>query len=1107
MRHTKIKDFTRYTIFAMIAMIAVCCTGCTDENLAQSGTIGEERVLATLRFGYEDFEPLKLTTRSTLDEVAESRVKDIYLFIFVNGQRVYNHYFGSESQKGSESEVTSSTEECWWVQNHTNVENSEGYTEEDTHGVIRIEAPTMEGATMYLVANANAYTVNISPDKLNTVRTEEDLKALTAQLTGEVFTRYGYFPMTAKVEGVKVDKETVTSTAGDSENGLPARLVRLDAKVEVNIQAATGYSYEYEGTTQTVNTFVPESWKVVNLPKGATVIEDDIPGNSQADYFNTALNGFEDFEDVTFDDGGTTRNTTRHSFSFYMLENKQTPSAEKQITDEDYHKRELRSKKADGTYDTTGDTWQHAPENATYLEIKGYLSMYVEDADKNHQELGADVTYYIHLGNFKSDVNNYQVKRNTHHTYTITVKGVRHIEVEVSTSNDNEEGVTEGQSGAMGDIYVSQSSIMLFDAHYSQYLYSIDANQINIEQMAWYVHTPFGEKGSPKFNPGTTLADYDYRWVWFMLNPVENGEYSTRLQWYPGNKNKTGEEAGLTVGDEKHLMDVNEFVSFVKEQKNIYDADKSDNGVIDGKATVDGVEQTHAFLNGKINFTAFIDEYYYENHPITGEKTTSLWKQFVNERDRLMHILCGSNRSLDGESSVTNSVISIRQRSIQTPYNIDKATLYTAWGCETEDEAYDEQLYLYNEQNLKPGDNGFTAYHSDPSTCKNTSESNGLYNSALMIGLMTQTDETGKQMASYNSNLMWSKFINYENGDIDTQGDLVSCLNDNYKGLLYATLMRNRDNNGDGIINAGELRWYVASIGQLYGIYIGEPGIKSHDAHLYDKSFASEAEGTTVGGSGNYADCRKWRQHIVSSTQSGKVSTGATTVLWAEEGVSVSYYWQERTWSENNWGSQSVRCIRNLGMDYDSEEEAQEALTNESVQPELLIDYWLERNGSTIAKEDIDNITVSVNDVYVFDLTNVNEASLRSEPLGNLEMEATDEYHTMARPYKGFKTGELITSITDYSTLKADYLDLGLSPCPEGYHVPNVREAALMHIYCTKDNWWNSRDIISGSYFSNGTLSGNKVSSPTWYFGMNYASISPYRTVSIRPIMDWQPTE
>ena len=67
---------------------------CVDENFAPDASLGEGEVYATLAFGHESFEEVEISTRATLSEIAESRVENLFVYIFDNtGKRVYSHYY------------------------------------------------------------------------------------------------------------------------------------------------------------------------------------------------------------------------------------------------------------------------------------------------------------------------------------------------------------------------------------------------------------------------------------------------------------------------------------------------------------------------------------------------------------------------------------------------------------------------------------------------------------------------------------------------------------------------------------------------------------------------------------------------------------------------------------------------------------------------------------------------------------------------------------------------------------------------------------------------------------------------------------------------------
>ena len=198
-------------------------------------------------------------------------------------------------------------------------------------------------------------------------------------------------------------------------------------------------------------------------------------------------------------------------------------------------------------------------------------------------------------------------------------------------------------------------------------------------------------------------------------------------------------------------------------------------------------------------------------------------------------------------------------------------------------------------------------------------------------------------------------------------------------------------------------------------------------------------------------------------------------MLWAEEGVSVSGYGQE--WEKTS--PKSVRCIRNLGMDVPT------ATT-------------ITDKGQNIPEPMIQIVNAG-NNVYRFDLSRMNHKSARFYT--SHELIPSDEYSESSRTYYGFETYGSFTSYSGgYDTLKRE-LEAGDSPCPDGYRVPNVREAAMMSLYCPA-SWWGNNVIQSCSYYSHGTLGTRyDTGSMTWYFQNKYVTISSNAT-SLRCVRD-----
>ncbi|MBQ8608049.1 MAG: DUF4906 domain-containing protein, partial [Bacteroidaceae bacterium] len=619
-----------------------------------TGTIGTQEVMATLRFSHETANPINITTRATLNVVPESRVQNMFIYLCVGEECIYTHYFDKENLMEVEDSVTTAKWNCWYVDN-LEAEEDPAIGQDATHGIIRMRTADVTGATLYIVANIDADMVNISPEKLNTIRTRQEIENLTATLNQEITSRNGYFPMAAVIRDVNVFQNSIIK---DNEQ-VTAELVRLDAKVKVNVRTAIGnVNSDTVGvgddaviTRQQLSGFIPQSWRVINLPKGAYVMPyvagEGARANQDYDevgYFDTEAIGFEETIVDTFifvnsetkEEEKAAQKT--HSFSFYMLENQESSNRGGNVTT--YHSRDQRTKDPiTGQYTNggiDGGIWDYAPEQATYLEIKGQIEMDVDvSTSAKQQHLAADVTYYIHLGDFGTltgkpaafDFNNYDIIRNTSYTYTITIKGVNSIEVEVKTSQDNDaSAVNEKESGATGQVYVAEEEIFTFDAHYGQRVYMIDAANIDPRNVTWYVSTPFSE-GVPEIIGGTEVpAGKDYKWVQFMLNDIEgtgqNKAYSKNNQSYPGNGSSD-------------LKDVVEFTKFIKaEVSKIRDNNPNTNSEYFIKECddvwfawyqqqfpdeeLDKEDETKPWWRDRMYVTIFVDEFYYEVDPITG---------------------------------------------------------------------------------------------------------------------------------------------------------------------------------------------------------------------------------------------------------------------------------------------------------------------------------------------------------------------------------------------------------------------------------------------------------------------------------------------------------
>ena len=1015
-----------HTIVLWVAALA--CISCVKENFTppMSG-VGEARFL--LDFGVKD--DIAIQTKSTLDAKAESRVFNLYVFVFnSNGDKVAGEYFDSKNLKASAEEVRNATDNCWYVSNSTT-----------TTGSVLFNCSAGEGFTLYVLSNLDSDMVRISSDVLAaTVKTEDDLKNFTAYLNQKIVTRNGYFPMSGKISDITI-RDSNNAVSGRTNITGKVMLTRIDAKVRFVFK--TGNTPDAQG--QTIKSFEPRQWKVVNVPRTGYILprnEDCVnvaPTTAKEDYSKYAA-GFFDTEFVNFEDfpkSGTS------GFSFYMMENRQTPK--KALAG--YQDRSRSKKLASGlnekctvTYSLDGQEisrdmrmFEYANDFSTYVVVMGYVEMELVD-DKAGKVLGGDVQYIIHLGDWGKNIADFNTERNTSYTYTVTVNSVNNIRVEVETSKGAVSDVVENQPGASGQISIAKEEIALCDCHYvsktisfhlTNFFNNSDISKDNciVDELTWAVKTPFGE-GEPRTEGGVDITSgLDYQWVHFRLNKQDAaGKYYTDKRrkytprtmvastvWRSAEDNKEDDGTpGLAGFHNDGIMDVAQLCTFIKNEVHKY---------LDNPASsaFDNLGSTDLSLP-KVSLTVFVDEYYYEKHPITDEMKPDLWKTFVNAEDRKLHILCNSEKSKDLESSSTGSVVTIQQRSIQCVYNTDPSytVLQTAWGVENQDE-YDSRWDKY--WSVTSGENR-----------GNDKRLNGLYNSCKEWEL----SPAGTSNA-FTTGVQWSKYMDYE-----VENDTPQLQND-YQYMRYACMTRNRDNNGDGKIDRNEVRWYLASINQLVGLYVGD-AILNANTRLYNKSPEDRK-----------SDVRsKWQQHVVSSTAFNSESNNPT-MLWAEEGTSTSYFYHN--WAPDIQGS-GIRCVRNLGYIDGKDDESY-----------------------SIDKEFDDYITAEKQSdgSYIFTCTHLNEKALRYYT--SKELILSDELALENRLYKKFQSYPTSSNFTAQSfTAFNDKVDEEIAAgrgnpyCPEGYRTPSQIEAAIMRYYITD---WGVSNTFTRTYWSFGPLGSN----------------------------------
>ena len=531
------------------------------------------------------------------------------------------------------------------------------------------------------------------------------------------------------------------------------------------------------------------------------------------------------------------------------------------------------------------------------------------------------------------------------YTYNVSVTGVNKIVVEALTNK-------EVQPGAEGQIFTYDGSTYSYelDAHYEQLFleYNLSSiasavqqklgpydssmedasinkaiadNLILVIQSEAMDYTYDGDDYTVQNKRGTLrpyqiYADavqnkqdpteaknnvwrgFDYQWIEFW--PQESG---TALAAYPGVSEwsrastlKAAEENmvyGTAKGNTARLKDVYDvIVAMGKAVKKIY---------INGSMTptgdtpnADGICIVKDGDNYVARFTAFVNEYYYYEHPLTHAAVTS-WDVFVNKIPREMIIAMSSKISADGNSSYSQVYSYITQRSMETFYN-SRATSINGFGIET-----------YNETPLTQNDVDFTFGTAKCTTSSGLSDKNGRSNQIALIGInQDQYNNWSYYISTANNG--WFNSTNTNHKEHKLSIDAYSN-NDRQRGAYAACLSRNRDLNGDGKIDESEVRWFLPSVNEYLRIGIGSSAL-SNAAQLYIGNKASLDDdiwytGVNQTGDKNYVTA----DNLADGTLFYTSSIDNRRTFWAVE--KGSYGVDGASWTANN-EPKPIRCIRVL---------------------------------------------------------------------------------------------------------------------------------------------------------------------------------------------------
>lgn len=641
-------------------------------------------------------------------------------------------------------------------------------------------------------------------------------------------------------------------------------------------------------------------------------------------------------------------------FEFYMPENAQTGNVKGDPTG-GWTYFNREERNSDGVNNPTQEQYN----TFKYAPKHGTFVAVKGTISIPEENYSGDVTYYIHLGNFNTKVdgsnNNFTVRRNYHYTYTITVNGVDKIIAEAKAEDGS-----EIQPGAEGNITHTTDAYLdvRLDSHYETVLLKVKAD-VDAGTYAIRVNSPYSKNVMVKSTDDIEAKkkNLDYGWIRFG-KPAANKGYIS----YPGaGEDKTTDIFGL-------ITDLQ---------------NKTEKYWLKGTYTEPG--QTTA--KDYYYTIAYVNEYYYEDKmPADDAGKTAELKKFINADDRTMSVILGPNvfESKDGHSTytdLTHGFFNISQRSIKTFYDLSGANPFGIEQIEETAATSDYKIdYSYSNRNN---------YDKDKSDTDN--------------GYLNIPDRFTSGSSSWNSYV--------SNGFYQSVA-----LSKNY--AVYQCLSRNRDEDGDGIIDGEELKWYLPAVNQCTYYWFGMNSLPE------DARINMEPRKTN-----NY-----WS------------STSGFATWWAAEG---SAYGAKE-------GKCHVRCVRSLKSYNDPASEVSEYDSNTRIVTMLGMDHRSVRESGTVTGEFDEHERGTVYDVL---------PSSFQIAKNNLD--------------KTFTNDQMKKVVDANSATCSDYYE-GTNGSDKGqWRVPNEKELTLILKWLRTDSNYgttkNLKMLASRSYYQRHNSSDNMV--------------------------------
>lgn len=793
-----------------------------------------------------------------------------------------------------------------------------------------------------------------------------------------------------------------------------------------------------------------------------------------------------------------TENNGVYSFDFWMMENKRTGRADFCTN---YQKREREYKNADGTNSGIYESLCSYPTPelnnfATYVELHCLLT-YNNPGNLTNPDVGdnedplpdkvdsrtVEAVYTIHLGYATGgdntvekacDFNNY---RNSIYNYNVRIKSASEIILEAYLNTENQPGA----EGLVAD--VTKQSYEL-DSHYNAF--NIMLTNTEIDNFSFTVRSFYGND-SYEFatdKDGNTIG----------ANPIpvkdqitdkntQNYLYFSWIEFVPTTDEKTL-AAYPGINNNENKFKINQVRGNNKLKKDPTGGPDSENWI-----------------------TVFVNEYTYEDE--SGDESNSKnWHEYVMKPNRVAYLNVAQKISNDKNSSYYKAKYGISQKSIQTYYQYKDNEIQTAIGVEYDNEIFGMNLRWPSKEvtttdgnsyplvstaapnvpgSIWSADNGrYNVWHSLSNTklwteyveCGNYSKNtNGVVNHVNEISNTTQSvPDDQKEPKTWPvpqpvllrpSNFTADIVISDEGTSGRTNAGEAKAniydpqiYNDDAQFIhaMHACMNRNRDNNGNGVIDADELRWYLPASGKYVRVIMGRNGLRNPIMNYNENKTISYPAS-----SGNNS-----RLHLIASD---------ARMIWADEGLSTSEF-PRNPYGPAPW---AVRCIRNLGVDLSKVTDKAE---DDPVKPA----YEVKKGSGNYSTGGIVRITryygTSLRDYIANGVLPMHKVPDPQNKLGQYGFEIA---------LRGNKTtqqsAEATVNFTNDAQGAIDYQDYvnNATPCKDlndklnrkGWRVPNQKELNIINrekmltfpdkankffMSCTQENWTSSGSSTSTNF-------------------------------------------